>query len=491
MNLFRRNIICQNELAANIFILFVALAVGLIISSGLFLPHQILMLAGLFVLLIILFNKPGVLALIIIVLMFIPLFLGSIFKVKFQWLVEPLIIILFLCNILRKIVYKHENYALSRKNPFLIPVTLYFAVVFLNYIRNPVPATSFLALPSEMGGFRHYYESFLLMLLFFTFADLVVSESNFAERGINVLFWILTITTIVGLLTLFVEPIQSLITQLQHGGIFNTRAMATGVWAKDIDVRSGAFHSLLLGSVTPLGILLLVSGAVRMKKICKIILFLMFAFGLIFSGIRSFFFGTIAALIFLTFQQRNRQLFSLMIIGAILVYIFYYYYSPLLLSQQFQRLFWLKGGFYEIAPSRGPLFSAYWESFKKHPFLGVGFGTTAVGRARLASYEYYLLTNLRYGGHGFFLGTLYTKGLAALIPFLWILGVGIYSAFKLSKVKENNTGSIAIFCFLFLVYCIIPFSVGGIETYNLLFLIVGILSGLHMKYRSRKRGMLA
>jgi len=216
----------------------------------------------------------------------------------------------------------------------------------------------------------------------------------------------------------------------------------------------------------------------------------MFAFGLIFSGIRNFFFGTIAALILLGFQQRNKQVFLLMIIGAILGYISYYY-SPLLLPQQFQRLFWLKGGFYEIAPARAPLFSIYWESFKRHPFLCVGFGTTEVSGARLASYEYFLLTNLRYGGHSFFLGTLYTKGIAALIPFLWILGVGIYSAFKLSKVKENNTGSIAVFCLLFLVYCIIPFSVGGIETYNLLFLIVGILSGLHMKYRSRKRSMLA
>lgn len=481
MNLFRRNIISQNELAANIFILFVVLAVGLIISGGLFLPHQILMVAGLFIFLIMVFNKPSVLALIVIILMFIPLSLGIIFKVRFQWLVEPLIIMLFFSNTLRKIVYKRENYALCRKNPLLVPIILYFVVFFLNYIRNPLPPATLLGLPPEAGGFRYYSENFLLMLLFFTFADLVVSEPNFTERAINALFWIVSIATIVGLLIVFVKPIASLITQLKQSGIFSTRAMASGVWGKGIDIRTGAFHSLLLGSITPLGLLLLVSGAVKIKKMYKIILFLIFGFGLIFSGVRSYFFGTIAALIVLTLQQRNKQLFFLMIIGAILAYIFYYY-DPLLLSQQFQRLFFLKGGFYEISSGRGPLFSAYWESFKKHPFFGVGIGTTEVGGARPGSYEYSLLMNLRYGGHSFFLGTLYTKGLAALIPFLWILGVGIYSGFKLSKIKENNTGSIAVFCLLFLVYSIIPFSVGGAATYNLLFIVIGILSGLYVRY---------
>lgn len=486
MDFFRRSITFQSKLITSIFIFFVALVIGLIISNGLFLPHQILILASCFLFLIMVFNKPDIVAFSVLILMFIPLSLGSIFQIKFRWVVEPLIIILILCNILKKRGYRHKNYVLHGKNPFLIPIVLYFTVFFLNYIRNPVPATTLLGLPPEMGGFRYYYENFLLMMLFFTFADLSVSESNFIKRVMNVLFWTLSIITVVGLLILFVKPIESLIAQLQRNGIFSTRAMATGCWGKDIDVRTGAFHSLLLGSVTPLGILLLVSGAVKIKKICKLILFLMFAFGLIFSGVRSFFFGTVAALIFLTFQQRNKQLFFLMIIGGMLAYVFFNYASSL---PQFQRLFWIKGGLTQISPSRAPLYSIYWETIKKHPIFGIGFATTMIDVERGAA-EYSMLSTLRFGNHGFFLGTLYARGLAGLIPFLWIIGIGICKAWRLLSIKDGDSYKpIAFFCLSYLIYSIIPFIFGGVATYYSFFLVIGILSGLHMKYGVQKRNI--
>jgi hypothetical protein len=345
--------------------------------------------------------------------------------------------------------------------------------------------TSFTGLSTDLGGFRYYYQDILLILSLFIIADIVYSRHDFAKKSLIILFWICVSLTLLGLLILFVEPLSILVESLQLKGIFSSRAMATGWWG--VKKSENVFRSGILYSVPPIGIMILLSDSINLKKMIKLILMILLLIGLVFSGTRSFFFSIIIVMIFIFIYKHNIKT-SLAIVSILVLIGLFAQYEPFM--NQFDRFFIVRHRTYQEAPEyRTPLYSIYWETFKKYPVIGIGFGKTEVtSRNDPESLEYYISSNLRIGGHSFILGTLYTKGLLGLMPILWLY-------FRNVQIVRQQIGSngnesdkaIVLFCGLFLIYSIIPLFFGGVETYSFLFVVSGYLAGIHMRNTEQKK----
>ncbi len=474
------NKISGKEVNYLIFIILLAFFMGIIVSFGFFTLTQAVILSAAIFFLFFIFNKPDMICLVAVILMFIPLSLGTVYKLRITWAAEPVLMILFFLIILRNLNARKKSSVLAlRENPFLIALFLYVVVFILNYIRYPLPASSVVGVAEEMGGIRFYYEKILMFSFCLSIGYLVEMNNDFTRRFFRLLLWMITIVTVVGILIFLVHPVYNLIEVLRSGGIFTESTMLTGLWYKGVDPFTHALRNSILW-ITPLGILILVANMIDLKKLIKILLLIFFLVGLILSATRNFFFGTLLAFIAWAFLTKNKKVLILLIVVTIIGFLLPHIG---LLSRQFDRILYFPSDLERLSSFRFKLFETYWTVFQQHPLFGVGVGATEIGRLSPASPEYFILQNLRFGGHGFFLGTLYTQGIVGLIPFLLLYSVSIKIGLKLFMSHDSYFSAVGLFALMFIAYSFIPFLVGGLETYNQFFVVIGILSGSYVQFR--------
>lgn len=394
---------------------------------------------------------------------------------------EPIIGILFLLIFLRNMIAKEKAGVFSVKaNPFFIPLVIYAGVLVFNYARFPLLASSVAGIAEEMGGIRYYYEKLLMFSLFFSIAYLAETDYAFTRRLSKVMLVMVLVITSIGMLTTFIDPLYRIIVNLQESGVVASNTILTGCWKKVVDPYTGAVRSYILW-ITPFGILLLISGMVRIKPVLRIMLLGFLALGLILSATRSFLFGTLVGLIVWAFLTKNKRL---LIAFTVVVLISYLVPNIGLFSKQITRIMYFSTDIDRLTSFRYELFTAYWDMFRQNILFGVGVGATEIGHRIPDSPEFFFAQNLRFGGHGFFLGTLYTQGIVGLLPFFLLLISGIKIGSRLFEQKEDPYYKTAgLFSLMFIAYSFIPFLVGGSETYNQLFLVYGILAGSHARFR--------
>ncbi len=465
-------------------IVLLALCAGIIIAFGVFTHFQILLLVGVLVLFYYGFKKPDMICLVTIILMFIPLSLGTVFKIRITWSAEPLIVLLFGLILLKNLNSKEKSFALSlRKNPFLIPILLYGIVLFVNYMRYPLPASSIAGFGEEMGGIRYYYEKILMFIFCVSLAFLIETNEHFHKRFFKILLFMAIVVTTIGFMISLSDVFDSFIEDMIASGIFADTAILTGMWYKTVDILTDAMRNAVLW-ITAFGILILMADLVRVRTFVRIALLVFFFTGLVFSATRSFFFGALCALIVWAFMTGNKKLlflfFLIAIVGILLP-------GLGLVSRQFDRILYFPSDLDRLTSFRYELFKTYWVMFSKNPIFGVGVGATGAGRLLLTSPEYFMQQNLRFGGHGFFLGTLYTQGIIGLLPFLLIYFLTVRIGLRLFRSNHRLYKVIGLFSLLFVAYSIIPFLIGGDETYNQFFVVVGILAGSYAGYQKEIR----
>lgn len=462
-------------------IVFLALLVGVVITFGVFSFTQTLFIGIIVFSLFLIFNKPKSICYILLVLMFAPLSLGVILRLRIVWLAEPIIVILFLLIFLRNMTARRKAGIFSMKtNPFFVPLVLYAGVLIFNYVRFPLPASSVVGVAQEMGGIRYYYDKLMMFLVFFSVAYLVETEQPFSVRLSRIMLVMVMIITFTGVLTAFIDPFYRMIEGLQRSGVLASDTILTGLWAKVTDPYTGAVRSYLLW-IAPFGILILMSDIARIKFVPKFILLSFLAFGLVLSATRNFVLGTLVGLaVWALLVKKKRFLIAFTIVIIIM------YLSPNigLFSKQINRLIYFSSDMERLTSFRYELFTTYWEMFQKNILFGVGVGATEIGGRIPGTPEYFFMQNLRFGGHGFFLGTLYTQGIIGLIPFLLICIVAVRVCLRLFKVRhESYYKRIGLFGLIFVAYSIIPFIVGGTETYNQLFIVIAIVAGAYAAYQ--------
>lgn len=481
------NRIGKNRLRHYLPIIFSALAIGIIISLGIFTLLQILIIAAIVFLLFFVFNKPDIICYAMVILIFTPLSLGTTFKLKIVWIAEPVIVILFFLIVLRTLTSNKRSFVFSiEKNPFLLPLAMYLLVLFINYLRYPLPASSIAGVAEEMGGIRFYYEKLLMFLMFLSIAYLVEVEDKFRKRFFTILLIMSAVVTTIGILTFLFDQIYEIIKNLQTNGIFTDYAILTGLWHKVKDPFTGVIRTSILW-ITPFAIILLMSNMIKTKTSTKIILLIFFIVGLILSATRSFFFGVLLALMAWAFFTENKRMLMILILFSAFLVLVVILFNVGLFSEQFGRLFYFPTNLDKLTSFRYELFYTYWHTFKKHLIFGVGVGATEVGNLPTGSQGYFVARNLRFGGHGFFLGTLYTQGILGIVPIVLLYIVTIKTALRLFRLHSSkNYKLVGLFSLMFIIYSALPFLVGGDETYNQFFLMMGILAGSFARYqRSR------
>ncbi len=464
-----------------VFMLCVAIATGIIISSGAFTGMQILVLAAIAFVLFFVFDRPHVVSYIALPLLFIPLSMGIVFRLRITWAAEPLLLVLFLIIVIKNVQSNERSSVLSvRRNPFLLLIVLYVIVLISNYIRNPLQASSALGLAEEMGGIRFYYEKILIFSFCLSLGYLAETNSSFSKRFFNLLLLMATIVTVIGLLIFVWDALYELIETLIATNTFNSTSLLTGLWKKAIDPYTGALRNSVLW-ITPFGILMLLADVTKMSKPARAFLLVLFVTGLVLSATRSFFFGILCALIVWAILTHNKKMLVLLIIVAIIGFLLP---SIGLLTKQFRRILYFPSDLEKLTSFRYELFKIYWTVFTQHPVFGVGVGMTEIEMVPLGSPEYFLQQNLRFGGHGFFLGTLYTQGIIGLLPFLLLWGLALRTGFFLYRhTQAENLKAIGLFTIMFVVYSAVPFLVGGAETYNQFFVVIGLVSGVYAYYK--------
>ena len=462
-------------------VVFLALLVGIVISFGVFTFAQTLFLGIIVFSLFLIFNKPKSICYVLLVLMFIPLSLGVILRLRIVWLAEPVIVILFLLIFLRNMTAKNKAGVFSIKlNPFFIPLVLYAGVLIFNYIRFPLAASSVVGVAEEMGGIRYYYDKLMMFLVIFSIAYLVETEQRFAVRLSRVMLVMVIVITFIGMLTVFIDPIYRLIESLQRNGVFATDTIMTGLWAKVTDPYTGTVRSYILW-IAPFGILFLISDIVHVKFILKITMLLFLLFGLMLSATRNFIFGMLIGFVVWAFLIGKKRLLVIFILIALVLYLVP---SLGLFSRQINRIMYFSTDLDRLTSFRYELFTTYWDMFQKNILFGVGVGATEIGGRVSGTPEFFFAQNLRFGGHGFFLGTLYTQGIVGLIPFLLICVVAVRICLKLFRVQDNPYYKrVGLLGLIFICYSIIPFIVGGTETYNQLFIVTAIVAGAYAGFQ--------
>lgn len=470
----------DSRLSYYLVMVFIALAFGIFIAFGIFTFTQTFMLGIIAFLLFIVFDRPNMICYALIIFMFTPLSLGIIMRLRIVWVAEPIFVILFLLVFLKNMTAKEKAGVFSVKaNPFFIPLVIYAMVLVFNYVRFPLPASSVAGIAEEMGGIRYYYEKLLMFSLFFSIAYLAETDHTFTRRLSKVMFVMVLVITSIGMLTTFIDPLYRMIVSLQENGVFATDTILTGLWKKVIDPYTGAVRSYILW-ITPFGILLLISGMVRIKPVLRIVLLVFFSLGLILSATRSFLFGTLVGLVAWAFLTKNKRLFVAFTVVAL---IFYLIPNIGLFSKHVNRIMYFSTDIDRLTSFRYELFTTYWNMFSQNILFGVGIGATEIGRRVSGTPEFFFAQNLRFGGHGFFLGTLYTQGIVGLLPFIFIYIACIKAAailFNQNRFRDYKI--VGLFTLMFLAYSIIPFIVGGIETYNQLFIVIALLAGAYANF---------
>jgi len=154
------------------FVSFVAVCVGLavLLSS----PLYILLLIGGALLLFLILEKPERGIYICVLLIFVPIcmgkFLGS--AVSISYFIIPIVTVLYLFQKFAERIFYSLRW---RLNPLLIPVLIYFSVVFINYLRNPLLLTDLTKLRYAPQGFRAWFSYLLSFCYYFIFAEVVLT----------------------------------------------------------------------------------------------------------------------------------------------------------------------------------------------------------------------------------------------------------------------------------------------------------------------------
>jgi O-antigen ligase len=454
----------------------VAIAIQFI-YRGMFVHFQVVILAGCLLLFMWTVVKPIVSVTAILVLIFVPLSLGMFVNIPELSVAELMIVLITLSYFLPKIIRRDKMVVFKNSaNPLLIPVLLFFVVVFLNYFRNPLPPANLLGMGLELGGLRIYYMFILCFCVYFLFADAVSrSEHNLSSifRGL----WItVLILNIYGIASVYMSILQDNFILLHDIGIVTHHSLVTGSWMVRA-LETGGYRLGLLQTVSPVALLVLLSGVIKIKKFYPI-LFVLFWFGLMLSGGRSFFIGMVVAFcMWIVIIKRNWKLTLVILLLAIGFYFAVFVYYDVL-PGPLHRILAIRGGLEQTMAWRAELFPLFIGSFIKHPLFGVGIGSVPI---KGTGFELFISQQLRFGGHGTYLSLLYTMGLIGFIPFVWILYRGIkISAVIMSSKNGLFFKSSAMFTLLFIIYYIFPMIVGGRGSDIFLFIILGIISGLHV-----------
>ncbi len=464
-----------------IIISFVAVFVGLAASLSL-IVYVLLLIVSVSLLFLIL-NRPERSVYIYTLLIFVPICTGKYLghEVLISYLLIPIVMVLYL---FQKIVNNVPIYSFQwRLNPLLVPILIYFLVVFVNFLRNP---PSLAGLEYRPQGFHAWFRYLLSFCSYFIFAEVVATDMKITQRAVKFLWRLCFSLSVLGVILIYSYSAQNILSNLENYGVFYNffGGMQTFPHYR---LPGGGYRIGTLGGVASIGLILLLARTYKVKNIWRWVLGGFLTYSLILAGGRSGFGGIMMALLvwMIIIEKKARYyVMSLTIFLFLYLSVFVFYE---IIPGSLQRIFNIFGSFRQLDYGRSLLFPVFLESSLRHPILGVGIGSIETSWEEIAlggALETYIVSNLRLGGHGTYISILYLMGLAGFIPFAWGLIKGLKCSYSLSKRNNDKLiMSLAIFCFLWLIYYLIPMALGGTGSDMFYFAIMGIISGLCIRQK--------
>jgi len=247
---------------------------------------------------------------------------------------------------------------------------------------------------------------------------------------------------------------------------------------------SGAYRIDTLGEGASICLLLSLAGTKKVNGPSKWILCGFLWSGVILSGERGTFVGTILAFCLWVVLQKSWRALPLLFATGFIIYMCVFVYYDIL-PLQLQRILRIKGSLEQLDPGRDMLFPLFWSSFLENPVFGVGIGSVEI---RGTGMTRFVTQQLRFGGHGTYISLLYTTGILGFIPFLWIYLTGIKtSLYVFNRASNKMVKTLSLFCLLYLIYDLIPLGFGGLGASLPLFMVFGIISGFYLNQKCCKK----
>jgi len=417
---------------------------------------------------------------------FVPLCAGAYFgkELPISYFIVPIITIsYFLSKFMQNETIHSMKPAL---NPFWILILIYFSMVFANFLRNPIFLSDVFELKYKSLGIHAWMRYVLSFCYYLIFLEVASTDLKMIKKAIKFLWWLCVVLSILGVILVYSHLAQNLLYKLQHLGIISPEFFSTGgVDLMETRYRdlSGGAHIGTVALIASIGLFLLLSQTLgKMKNLTIWICSAFFTFALILSGIRSFFIGTsLTVAIWLLIKKKPRYILGLLMLFTCLYVAIFVCYQDL--PEVFQRSFRLMGSFQELDIGRTKVFQLFLQSFLNHPLFGVGIGSSGFRYSSNWS-SFFISEQLRTGGHGTYSSLLYLFGLVGFIPFVIILIQGIRLSYQfLLKTESKFEKSLIMFCFLFLIFYLIPMAFAGTGSDPFYFAILGIISGLWVKRR--------
>ena len=357
----------------------------------------------------------------------------------------------------------------------LILALLFFTAVFVHYLRNPVRLSDVATFGGSPAGIHAWMAFVLTACVFVLFAGLSRSDPVRVQRVMVFLAWLAFGICCFGLLLLHIDVVQDLRRGLDKAELI--RPSFYGVGAKtssglDYDTRMGGYRIGTLGAVASL--LLMWVLALPGRPGLKLAAGVFCLAAALQGGGRGELAGTLLAVLAWPVVTRQWKLAAVFTLGGIagLTVLFVMAKDVPLLFRRPVKETNLEAIRRDV---RVELFEYYIESFKQHPYVGVGIRRNYKPRHESG----FVGGNAMWGGHGTYISLLYLFGLAAFVPFIGLLGLSLFSSYRVYwSGAPPPVGSLALFCFLCIVNTGPPMVIGGDGSEPVLFMILGIATGL-------------
>lgn len=335
---------------------------------------------------------------------------------------QVLIPLLFISIMMKKIIKKES---IIKSSPLNIPLIMWFGLIFVTYFRNPIFLEDLFGSKPTGQLYHLLYFTMLDICFYVSVVDFIKKESQI-KRIIKMMFIIFTVVVLISIVRLFLK--------------FEIPGLTDYSWRVHHSATFAISRIGVLGSYSTLGMLtLLCFHSLNLPKNLRLMLGLLFIFGVILSG------GRVAALsmllvimLYLVVKKKRIRFFGLIVSILIFFLIAIAGLSPFSIYNL--RIFQIlpgptPGGY--STQGRLLMWNLSLNLIKQSPIFGIGYGSNMWNYIAFSKNP--VVENVAAASsHNLYLSILVNFGLIGLAFFLWLWISCLKTVRKLYKNYKNG-----------------------------------------------------
>ena len=385
---------------------------------------------------------------------------------------QVLIPLLFISIMMKKIIKKES---IIKSSPLNIPLIMWFALIFVTYFRNPIFLVDLFGRKPTGQLYHILYFAVLGICFYVSVVDFIKKESQI-KRIIKMMFIIFTVVVLISIARLFLQ--------------FEIPGLTDYSWRVHRSATFGVSRIGVLGSYSTLGILtLLCFHSLNLPKSLRLMLGLLFIFGVILSGGRASALSMLIIIVlYLVVKKKGIKFLGLIV----LVLVFFLIFNARLLPFSIYNL-----RIFQILPGPTPggyssqgrllMWNLSLNLIKQSPIFGIGYGSN-IWNYIAFSKDPVVENVASASSHSLYLTILVNFGLVGLAFFLWLWISCLKTAWKLYKNHKNGfMKELTLWVTLYLISLFATSFLGGSPYHVFLFFLFGVVTAVYA-LQSEKKG---